>query len=233
MKATRKISFLLAAVMVLLVQAFTLDYSYVPSSGKSITSSPIEGKIITSDPDFSDSLQNTTYTENETQKSITISEFRKTVKNGNSGAVTGIFAEDRFALKVVQQPAGQPAYVSTTKDIVTEFSIASDYGTLGLMAHNYLAGENFFQLQPGDIIQVVYGDGNIQKYAIYDVQRYQALQPNSPRSQFVDLDTNEKLTATQLFKRIYMGEHHLTLQTCIQQGSEDSWGRLFLLAEPI
>ena len=233
MKATRKILFATAAVLILFVQAFTIDYPHIPSSGPFSAFYPSDEKAITTDPDYSGSPQNTSFTENEAQKSISISEFRKTVETGNPGVVTGIFSEDRFALDVIQQPAGQPAYVSTISDVVTEFSMASDYGTLGLMAHNYLAGENFFHLQPGDIIQIVYGDGDIQKYAIYDVQRYQALQPNSPRSQFVDLDTNEQLTATQLFKRVYMGGHRLTIQTCIQEGSVDSWGRLFLLAEPI
>jgi len=30
-----------------------------------------------------------------------------------------------------------------------------------------------------------------------------------------------------------MGGHHLTLQTCIQQDGEDSWGRLFIIADSL
>ena len=102
-----------------------------------------------------------------------------------------------------------------------------------MLAHNYLAGADFFTLNIGDQIQVVYGDGSVHVYQIADIQSYQALSPNSASSNFVDLATSDRLTATQLFKRVYMGSHHLTLQTCIQQGSEDSWGRLFIIAYPV
>ena len=115
---------------------------------------------------------------------------------------------------------------------ITQFSIPNKYGNTGLLAHNYLSGRHFFGLGIGDVVQLVYGDREIKEYQIADIQRYQALQPDSPSSQFLDLNTGEKLSATQLFKRVYMGNHHLTLQTCIQEGLEDSWGRLFIIAKP-
>jgi hypothetical protein len=162
-----------------------------------------------------------------------INDFVSTVNNGATEVIRGVYSENNFALQIVQQPSGQAGFVSTIEGVVTQFSMPNQYGVTGLIAHNYLAGRNFLRLGMGDIVQLVYGDGEIKEYKIADIQRYQALQPDSPRSQFLDLNTGEKLTATQLFKRVYMGNHHLTLQTCIQDGLEDSWGRLFIIANPI
>ena len=147
--------------------------------------------------------------------------------------IRGIYSENEFAFPVVKQPAGNAGYVSTIEGVVTEFSMAKKYGVTGIVAHNYLAGGDFFSLEIGEVIEVVYGDGEILRYEITSIQSYQALSPNSATSQFVDLATSEKISASQLFKRVYMGSQHLTLQTCIQQGNEDSWGRLFVIAEPI
>ena len=119
--------------------------------------------------------------------------------------IRGIYSENEFAFPVVQQPSGNPGFVSTTKDVVTEFSMARKYGVTGIIAHNYLAGSNFFNLKIGEIIQVVYGNGKTQSYEITSIQSYQALSPNSATSQFVDLATSEKISATQLFKRVYTG----------------------------
>jgi len=65
------------------------------------------------------------------------------------------------------------------------------------------------------------------------VYQFQALQPTNPYSNFVDLETNQQLTATELFYRVYTGAHHLTFQTCIEKDGEYSWGRLFVLAYPL
>jgi hypothetical protein len=85
----------------------------------------------------------------------------------------------------------------------------------------------------GDHVDVVYGDGVVQSYVVSNIIRYQAMQPYSPNSTFVNLDTNEQLSANNLFYQVYSGSHHLTLQTCIQEGVVDSWGRLFIIAEPV
>ena len=78
-----------------------------------------------------------------------------------------------------------------------------------------------------------YGDGSISKYVVTDIQEYQALQPDSPRSDFRDLGTDKVISASELFKRMYMESEQVTFQTCIWKGDEDSWGRLFVIADPI
>ena len=89
------------------------------------------------------------------------------------------------------------------------------------------------ELKLDDNLQMIYGDGHYKTYQVTAVYRFQAIEPNNSNSSFIDLQTNEEFSAAQLFKQVYMGNHHITLQTCIQQGEEPSWGRLFIIAEPL
>jgi hypothetical protein len=150
-----------------------------------------------------------------------------------SSPVTGVYVKDAFTLPVVQQPASNMGYVSTDGDTVTQFDLATQYGNVGLLAHNYLAGNQFFNLSVGDVIYVFHGTESIETYVITEVLEYQALSPYSPYSDFVDLATGDTLTANDLFHRVYMGDRHLTLQTCIERDGESSWGRLFVIARPL
>lgn len=159
--------------------------------------------------------------------------FIESVTNGKAASIRGIYVHNTMAFPVVQQPSENAGYVSSQGDAVTQFGLASQYGTIGLLAHNYLAGNDFFQLEQGDIIILVYGDGQTQSFLVEDIQQYQALSPYSPYSKFADLETQEVLTAEQLFYRVYSGEFHLTLQTCIENEGNLSWGRLFVIAKPI
>lgn len=163
----------------------------------------------------------------------TLPEFIQTVKDGNPNALRGIYVAGVMAYPIIQQPMGYPGYVSEAVNTVTQFSIASEVGNLGLLAHNYLAGANFFQIVPDNIITLVYGDGRTQSFLVGDIQRYQALSPLSPYSDFRDLETESILTAEQLFNQVYRGEFHLTLQTCIESEGNSSWGRLFIIAKPV
>lgn len=160
-------------------------------------------------------------------------DFIEHVKDGNASSVRGVYVHTVMAFPIVQQPSGNAGYVSSQGDVVTQFELASQYGTIGLLAHNYLAGNAYFQLEPGDVITLVYGDGRTQDFLVDDVQQYQALNPYSPYSNFVNLDTRELLTAEELFFRVYSGESRLTLQTCIDNEGNSSWGRLFVIARPI
>jgi hypothetical protein len=110
--------------------------------------------------------------------------------------------------------------------------MAAWYGVTGLLAHNYAAGRLFFELELGDDVKVVYGDGQVKRYQVNAVLRYQALQPDSPTSDFVDLASSQQLSASEVFTRVYAGGEHVTFQTCIAAGGQGSWGRLFVIAEP-
>ena len=82
-------------------------------------------------------------------------------------------------------------------------------------------------------MQVIWGDGSYEDFEVTEIKQFQALSPRSPRSDFLDLKTGEKINANTLFIEIYKGNFHITLQTCIAQGVQDSWGRHFVLAPPI
>ena len=159
-------------------------------------------------------------------------EFSESVQNGNANILRGAYAPDLFALPIVQQPSNNAGYVSKNDGELTQFRMASNYGNVGLLAHNHLSGKLFSDIAVGQEIRLVYGDGSVEYFVVTEVLRYQALQPNSPWSNFRDLDTDEKLSAEQMFKRVYFGDHHVTFQTCIEQNGELSWGRLFVIAVP-
>lgn len=135
-------------------------------------------------------------------------------------------------LPIVQQPDGNSGYVSPLHDYVTEFQSATNFGTVGLLAHNYLAGRYFSQITTGQEITLVYNDQKTERYVVTEIQQYQALIPDSPFSIFLDLETGKYLTSSQLFRKIYRDRSgYLILQTCISTQESPSWGRLFIIAE--
>jgi hypothetical protein len=158
-------------------------------------------------------------------------QFVASLINGNSWQVVGVYVEGLMAFQVVQQPDSNPGYVSTQNNVVTYFTLVYRMtGNTGLLAHNYLAGIYYYELAPGQMVTLIYGDGRTEDYIVQVSQEYQALSPSSPTSNFVDLYSGETLSSTDLFYRVYSGSSRTTFQTCIAQGNEDSWGRLFVIA---
>jgi hypothetical protein len=162
----------------------------------------------------------------------TFSDFSKTVQNGDVNVLRGVYVPDVLALPVVQQPAGNAGYVSTDDGKITQFGMASQNANIGLLAHNHLSGKSFSQLAVGQEVRLVYGNGKVVTFVITEVLQYQALQPTSPYSSFRNLNKDETLTAEQMFKRVYVGDRHVTFQTCIAKNGNSSWGRLFVIAGP-
>jgi hypothetical protein len=153
-------------------------------------------------------------------------------QSGNEDVLSGVYVSHVLALPVVQQPVDDPYYVSSHDGEATQFSIASQYGNIGLLAHNNLSGKSFSKLSVGQEVELVYGDGRVEDFVVTKVLRFQALQPQSQQSSFLDLDNSETLTANQMFNRVYTGSRHLTFQTCIKENGDASWGRLFVVATP-
>jgi hypothetical protein len=143
-----------------------------------------------------------------------------------------VYVPNVLALPVIQQPSGDDGYVSNKDDQTTQFAMASQFGSVGLLAHNYLSGRFFSELAVGQEVRLVYGNGRVEYFVITEILRYQALEPNSQLSSFRSLDHSEILSAEQMFKRVYAGERHVTFQTCIAANGTVSWGRLFVVAEP-
>ncbi len=161
-----------------------------------------------------------------------LAQFIEQVKNSSAEQITGLYVENLFSYPVVQQPGGEPAYVSSSADVVTQFRPASAYGSLGFLAHNTMAGKIFPEIKTGDVISVIYGDGHFVRYQVAQMRSFQALEPNNPYSSFIDLSNNQALSVEDVFYQTYGVSSQLILQTCIAAQGNDSWGRLFVIAVP-
>jgi len=159
-------------------------------------------------------------------------DFSKSVQNGKAAELRGVYVSNVMALPVVQQPSNNAGYVSYNDGEVTQFGMASQFGNVGLLAHNHLSGRMFSQLAVGQEVRLVYGDGKTESFVVTEVLQYQALQPNNPYSEFRNVVDSKTLTAEQMFKRVYFGDRHVTFQTCIAKDGNASWGRLFVIAIP-
>ena len=154
--------------------------------------------------------------------------FTASLTKSDSSQLVGVFVKDVMAVTVVQQSSA--SYVSTKSGTVTQFGLASQHGSIGLLAHNYLAGANFSKLSAGTEIVLVYGDGSTKKFKVSGVKKYQALNPSDPYSNFINLDSPDAtITSTDVFNQTY-GSGGLVLQTCISKNGNSSWGRLFIMA---
>jgi hypothetical protein len=163
---------------------------------------------------------------------LPLDDFSKTMNVSKSGTMAAVYVPNLFAYKIVQQPASDPTYVSPLPETTTNFGPAAQYGTIGLVAHNYLAGAMFSKLGLGTIVDIVNSDGAVRKYSVTDVAHFQALSPNDPYSSFVDLEKGARLSSNDLFSRMYMGGNKVVMQTCISAQGISSWGRLFVTATP-
>lgn len=164
-----------------------------------------------------------------------LDDFASSLKNQQAGRVVGVYVPAVLALRVAQQPTNNLAYVDTTRGYATQFGLAAQYGTTGFLAHNYLSGGLFFKLAVGEEVDVIYGDGIIDYYKIVSIRHFQALNPTSPASNFVDLDAhnNLQISNADLFNQIYNQGNQVVFQTCIDANGNSSWGRLFVIAKPI
>lgn len=138
-----------------------------------------------------------------------------------------------FTLPIVQQPEDQEIFVSTQPDVITQFRMPSYEGVTGLIAHNYLAGQEFYKLSLGQTFWVTYqNDSTRYAYRVTDIQRYQKLTPTDPRSRLIDLSNHQEMSATQVYERYYTGQPHVTFQTCLEGQGRLDWGLLFIVGEP-
>lgn len=165
----------------------------------------------------------------------TLEEFAAGLVNGQAQAVVGYYAPGLSALPVRQQPFGDGDYISDEYGTVTQYGKPAGYGVIGLLAHNTLSGREFFYLGQNQDVFLVYGDGRTQRYRITRIHEYQALSPYDTRSDFVDLSNpgGPLLTHSEVFQRVYTQNGTLVLQTCIEANGEPTWGRLFVIAEPL
>lgn len=158
--------------------------------------------------------------------------FVEYVENGQAGELRALYIPGILAAPIVQQPTGRADFVSPWENVITQFRLASSVGATGLLAHNYLAGQSFALLKPGQEFYLIYGDGQVAGYAVSEVLQYRALESDSTSSDFVDLKDGSTLTHKELFMKVYDRPGQVILQTCISMNDDPSGGRLFIIAEP-
>lgn len=159
--------------------------------------------------------------------------FIDQVVNEQGEELRGVYVEDILALPVVQQPEGDIAFVDSMLGTVTQFQSAALHGVTGLLAHNFLSGELFFNLEKDQVVNLIYGDGMVKRYLVTDIQSFKKLAGDLKNSHYLSLESGDQLSTPELFQRVYTGGDQVTFQTCIKKGNDWSWGRLFIIATPL
>jgi len=157
--------------------------------------------------------------------------FIRQVSDGQGGVVKGLFVDGVMAVRVIQQPQGNAAFISVEDQTATQFQSATPFNVVGLLAHNFLAGRDFFRIKIGQDLILVYGDGKLQHYRVSEIGNFQRLTLSDLRSDFLELSNNQRWTTDQVFSRYYQKPNRLTLQTCIEHDGVWDWGVRFVTAD--
>lgn len=154
-------------------------------------------------------------------------------QNKTDHILRGVHVAGTLALEVEQQPRSNAVYVSTRLGTVTQFKSAADNGIVGLLAHNFLSGLQFYNLKIGQEVHLIYGDGKFRDYQVAEINRFQKLDPSSLSSDLIEMSTGKRFTTNQVFNRYYTGNDHVTFQTCLAGGGISNWGLVFIVATPL
>lgn len=156
--------------------------------------------------------------------------FAAAVRTG-AHVLVGLYSPSGLQLRVDQQ-GGDPLHVNANWGWASQFGLAAQYGSLGLLAHNFLSGAAFADVGIGQELDAVFGDGAVRRYSVSTIRRFQALRPSDPYSDMLDLATGLRISSTDTFMQVYKGDR-LVLQTCITENGDPIWGRLFVIAGPL
>ena len=146
-----------------------------------------------------------------------LEKFRRSVMNGHTDQLTGIWVEDVLAFRVQQ---GLTSYAPAAKDTLSFYNWAWMNGVVGLLIHNYLGGTQLYKLNPGVRIAAIYGNGGVDWYLSRGGTWYESR--TSPSGGFAGPfriwsceDCAFDVSSRDLHNRHYAGNHHLAFQTCV------------------
>jgi hypothetical protein len=135
-----------------------------------------------------------------------------------------------MALIVEQQPPNHSLYVTEKMGYATQFTRSQRYDVIGLLAHNTISGILFYDLDMGDAVTLVFGDGRTAVYRVEAIEDFQKLEYSNPRSDYVELATGQVMSTNDVFARFYRNGPHLVLQTCLEYEGDYNWGVRFIKA---
>lgn len=136
-----------------------------------------------------------------------------------------VYAPGVFNFPIVGQDQGE---VTGQADEVSLFEGPFlEYGVVGLLGHDYLAGSEFYELEQGDWLIVWLEGGGLEAYQIAEIRQFQAVGSVYPFQAFADLETGTVLSEEEVFEAMYRRPGGLVLQTCIDGG----WGLAFWVGE--
>ena len=90
-----------------------------------------------------------------------LAEFVESLEFTGQEHIVGVYSPGLFALRVVQQPLQELGFVSDLHNVLTQFKLASDYGSYGFLAHDHLVGATFFESEIGQRVLFIDGAGII------------------------------------------------------------------------
>lgn len=134
--------------------------------------------------------------------------------------------------EVLNNVVVQSGFEPPLNETIGQFEAAYQRNNIGLIAHSYLAGGDFFRLWPGMLVQATLADGSYQVFEIYKLTSYQASDPYDFSKPFVDLVTGDLLDPVEVFDRAYQLDE-LTFQTCIEIDGVPTWGVFFAQAKAL
>jgi hypothetical protein len=116
-------------------------------------------------------------------------------------------------------------------ELIGQYSVAAEHGSIGLLAHNYLEGAKFYDLTPGMRVYLETSTGQTIEYQVTNIMRFQASNPDDYSKPFFD-EAGNRLTAWELFQHAYL-PGVLTFQTCISGEGTTTWGVMIVQAERV
>lgn len=131
-----------------------------------------------------------------------------------------------FCASIIQ---GQGVSVTNNEGEVTRYPLTN---SITFLAHDYLDGKYFSEIEIGDTI--IYLDGDPSTRSLYKVTEIIAAQASDPQSVTTDLWIDGQwMDVAQAYERVgYTDQRKLVLQTCIST-DVPAWGRLFVIAKPV
>lgn len=142
-----------------------------------------------------------------------------------------IISPGNFNFRVALQPYNEPLNVSTKAETVTLFGAPLQNDVTAFLAHNYLAGEEFYELPIGGRIFVEYDDGTFQEYKIEEIRKFQDL---GRLMNLRDVVTGVDYSDFEIYEMFYNGlPGSLVLQTCLEENRDSTWGLTFWIAYPV